>query len=47
VKATVLDGLKAGFEVVLLTDACRGVNVKPGDARRAVEEMQAAGAVIA
>jgi nicotinamidase/pyrazinamidase len=47
VKATVLDGLKAGFEVVLLTEASRGVNVKPGDARRAVEEMQAAGAVIA
>jgi nicotinamidase/pyrazinamidase len=47
VKATVLDGLKAGFEVVLLTDACRGVNVKPGDAERAVEEMRTAGAVIA
>lgn len=47
VKATVLDGLKAGFEVVLLADACRGVNIKPLDAKRAVQEMEAAGAVIA
>ena len=47
VRATVLDGLKAGFEIVLLGDACRGVNVQPGDDERAVEEMRAAGAVLA
>jgi nicotinamidase/pyrazinamidase len=46
VRHTVLDGLKAGFQVVLLQDAIRGVNVQPGDAARAVEEMQTAGAVL-
>jgi nicotinamidase/pyrazinamidase len=44
VKHTVLDGLKSAFEVVVLTDACRGVNVQPGDADRALDEMQTAGA---
>jgi nicotinamidase/pyrazinamidase len=42
---TVLDGLKAGFEVYLLRDAVRGVNVHPGDDVRAIDKMQQAGAV--
>ena len=46
VRHTVLDALKAGFQVVVLTDACRGVNVKPGDADRALDEMRTAGAVV-
>jgi nicotinamidase/pyrazinamidase len=46
VRHTVLDGLKAGFEVVVLTDACRGVNVQPGDADRALDEMRGAGAAL-
>lgn len=44
VKHTVLDGLKQGFKVVLLEDASRGVNLKPGDAESAVAEMLGAGA---
>jgi nicotinamidase/pyrazinamidase len=44
VKHTVLDGLKEGFEVVLLEDATRGVNLQPKDSERAVEEMIRAGA---
>ncbi len=44
VKSTVLDGIKLGFETVLLVDAIRGINVAPGDADKAVEEMVAAGA---
>ncbi len=44
VKHTVLDGLKKGFQVVLLEDAIRGVDLKPGDSERAVEEMVRAGA---
>jgi nicotinamidase/pyrazinamidase len=47
VKHTVLDGLKEGFKVVLLTDCIRGVNLKPGDSARAIEEMTQAGAEIA
>lgn len=44
VRATVLDGIKEGFEVRVITDATRGVNVNPGDAERALEEMRVAGA---
>ncbi len=42
---TVLDGLREGFEVLLLEDAIRPVNVKPGDGEQAVARMSAAGAV--
>jgi nicotinamidase/pyrazinamidase len=42
---TVLDARKAGFEVRLLADAIRAVNVKPGDGERAERQMLAAGAV--
>jgi nicotinamidase/pyrazinamidase len=44
VRATVLDGLKHGFEVHLLADAVRAVNVQPGDEQRAIDEMLASGA---
>jgi nicotinamidase/pyrazinamidase len=44
VKHTVLDGLKQGFNVVLLEDAVRGVNLDPDDSNRAIEEMSRAGA---
>ena len=44
VLATVLDGLKLGFEVVLLTDVTRAVDVNPGDGDRALEKMTARGA---
>lgn len=44
VKQTVLDGRKLGFDVVLLKDAIRGVDLAPGDSARAVEEMLDAGA---
>jgi nicotinamidase-related amidase len=47
VKATVLDALAAGFEVVVLADACRAVDVEPGDGDRAFDAMRAAGAEIA
>jgi nicotinamidase/pyrazinamidase len=45
VKNSALDALREGFEVEIDTDAMRGVNVKPGDDERAIEEMLAAGAV--
>jgi len=46
VKFTVLDALQLGFDTYLIEDACRGVNLQPGDVPRAVEEMRAAGAHI-
>jgi len=46
VKNTVLDALKEGFKVKALEYAMRPVEVKPGDGKRAIEEMRAAGAEI-
>jgi nicotinamidase/pyrazinamidase len=43
VKATALDARRAGLNVVVLRDATRAVEVEPGDAERAVEELRAAG----
>ncbi|MGH7478282.1 MAG: isochorismatase family protein, partial [Candidatus Methylomirabilales bacterium] len=45
VKATALDARQAGFEVVVLADAIRGVEVDQGDCARAVEEMRRAGCI--
>jgi putative nicotinate phosphoribosyltransferase len=47
VKATVLDALGAGFRTTVLADAIAAVDVEPGDGRRALEEMVAAGAQVA
>jgi nicotinamidase/pyrazinamidase len=44
---TVLDGIKAGFTTVLLTDAIRAVEVQPGDGAKAIARMVAAGALTA
>lgn len=44
VRASALDALKHGYEVVVLTNAIRGVNLQPDDSARALQEMQAHGA---
>ena len=44
VRHTVLDGLKERFKVVLLEDAIRGADIRPGDSERAIAEMIRAGA---
>lgn len=44
VKATVLEALREGFEVLVLADAIGAVDVKPGDGERAIAEMRDAGA---
>ncbi|HXF56047.1 MAG TPA: isochorismatase family protein [Actinomycetota bacterium] len=44
VKETVLDGLRKGFDVTVLTEGIRAVNLQPDDGRRALEEMERAGA---
>jgi nicotinamidase/pyrazinamidase len=47
VRASALDALAEGFEVVVLEDAVRAVDVHPGDGQRAVEEMAMRGARLA
>ncbi len=44
VRASVLDGLKQGLDVVVLLDAVRGIDVQEGDVVRALDEMLRAGA---
>lgn len=44
VRWTVLDALARGFQVTLLVDAIRGIDVNQGDSERAIAEMVAAGA---
>lgn len=46
VKSSVIDALKNGFRVKLLTDAVKGVNLKPADSKKAIVEMIARGAEI-
>jgi nicotinamidase/pyrazinamidase len=46
VKFTALDARRLGLDVTLVEDACRGVELKPDDVERAVEEMRAAGVTV-
>jgi nicotinamidase/pyrazinamidase len=43
VKFTALDARKLGFQTNLIVDGCRGIDLKPGDVERALEEMRDAG----
>jgi nicotinamidase/pyrazinamidase len=43
VKATALDAVRLGFGTTVLTNGVRAVDVAPGDGRRALDEMAAAG----
>lgn len=43
VKFTALDARSLGFSTSVIEDACRGVNVKPGDVAGAVKQMRDAG----
>jgi nicotinamidase/pyrazinamidase len=47
VRATTLDALRQGFEVVILQDAVRAVDVHPGDGARAVGDLLSLGARLA
>lgn len=43
---TAMDGLDLGYEVAVILDACRGVNLDPNDEKHAVEKMRKAGVEI-
>jgi nicotinamidase/pyrazinamidase len=47
VKFTALDARQLGFDVTLLRDACRGVDLAVGDVDRAIDERMRAGVRIA
>lgn len=46
VKETVLAALKEGFQVVVVSDGCRGLDIPAGAVLKALDEMSKAGAVI-
>jgi nicotinamidase/pyrazinamidase len=46
VRETSLDAMRDGFEVHVIVDATRAVNVRPDDGRRALEDIQRAGAIL-
>ena len=46
VRASTSDARREGFDVAVLTDAVRAVDVEPGDGERALAEMAAAGATM-
>lgn len=43
VKSSALDARSLGFDVTLIEDGCRGVNLKPDDCDKALDEMRRAG----
>jgi len=43
VKATAIEGVRHGFQVVVISDAIAAVNVAPGDEEAAIAEMRGAG----
>jgi nicotinamidase/pyrazinamidase len=46
VKFTALDAVDLGFRTHVIADGCRAVNLTPGDERRALDELRAAGVQI-
>jgi nicotinamidase/pyrazinamidase len=43
VKFSALDAVTLGFRTHVVADACRGIDLRPGDAARALDDMRAAG----
>ena len=46
VKFTVLDAIDLGYQVELICDGCRGVDIRPGDVTAALDAMDRAGATL-
>ena len=47
VRASTIDACREGFDVTVVEDAIRPVEVEPGDGERAIEQMKEAGAKVA
>ncbi len=46
VKFSALDAVRLGFRTFLIPEACRGINLRPDDSDRAVDEMRRAGVTV-
>ena len=46
IRYSALDGLRLGFKVFVIADACRGINLKPNDVEKALEEIKKSGGQI-
>ena len=46
VKYSALDAIQLGFNAHVIADACRGIDLTPGDVDLAIKEMTASGAVV-
>jgi nicotinamidase/pyrazinamidase len=46
VRETTLEAIRKGFEVHVIVEGTRAVNVKPDDGKHALEDMRKAGAII-
>jgi nicotinamidase/pyrazinamidase len=46
VKFSTLDACQLGFRVHVIVDACRGIDLNPGDVKKALDEMKKAGAIL-
>lgn len=46
VKYSALDALQLGFLVTVLLEGCRGIDLKKGDVKKAIDEIKKAGATI-
>ena len=46
VRASAIDAIREGFEVHLLVDGTRAVNVNPDDGQKALDEIRQAGGIL-
>jgi nicotinamidase/pyrazinamidase len=46
VKYSTLDARELGLKTYVIVDGCRGIDLKPGDVSRALDEMKRAGAIL-
>ena len=46
VKYSTLDARHFGLNTHVIVDGCRGIELEPGDIRRALDEMKHAGAIL-
>jgi len=46
VKYTALDAVQLGFNTFIIEDACRGVDLYPGDVSQALEDMKQSGVTV-